>query len=262
MSELREARVLLTGATGGIGHAIARELHSRGAELILTGRRAEVLRELAAETNGETIEADLSERAGLERLVGEAGVVDVLVANAGLPARGTLSHFDLDRIELVMGVNLTSPILLTRLLLDGMLERGRGHLVFISSMAGKVPRSGSALYSANKFGLRGFAGSLRQDLHGTGVGVSTIFPGFIRGAGMFAEHVDQLPPGVGTSTPEEVAEATARAIERDQGEVDVAPLPVRAAGLLSGVAPDLVGLLNRRTGAAEIAVRARRPGES
>jgi short-subunit dehydrogenase len=93
-------------------------------------------------------------------------------------------------------------------------------------------------------------------LYGTGVGVSTIFPGFIRGAGMFAQHVADLPPGVGTSTPEDVARATSRAIERDQGEVDVAPLPVRAAGLLSGIAPDLIGVINRRSGAGEIAARA------
>jgi hypothetical protein len=77
---------------------------------------------------------------------------------------------------------------------------------------------------------------------------------------MFAAHVDELPRGVGTSTPEDVAHATVRAIEQDQGEVDVAPLPVRAAGLLGGVAPDLLGLLNRRTGTAEIADRTRRSG--
>jgi short-subunit dehydrogenase len=256
MTELRDARVLLTGATGGIGNAIARELHSVGAKLILTGRRNNVLKELAEETGGRMIAADLAKRSDIERLVDEAGEVDVLVANAGLPARGPLTNFEPDFIELVMNVNLTAPILLARLIVDAMIERGRGHLVFISSMAGKVPRTGSALYSANKFGLRGFAASLRQDLHGTGVGVSTVFPGFIRGAGMFAEHVSELPRGVGTSTAEDVARATVRAIERDQGEADVAPLPVRAAGLLSGIAPDLVAVINRRSGAAEIAQRA------
>lgn len=257
MTELRSARVLLTGATGGIGHAIARELHNRGAQMILSGRRTDVLRELASEVGGGTIAADLSRKPDIERLVEEAGDLDVLVANAGLPARGALPEFDLDRIELVMNVNLVAVILLTRLVVTRMISRRRGHLVFISSMAGKVPRAGSSLYSANKFGLRGFAASLRQDLHGTGVGVSTIFPGFIRGAGMFAEHVADLPASVGTSTPDEVARAAARAIERDQGEVDVAPLPVRAAGLISGIAPDLVGRINRRTGADEIAERAR-----
>jgi short-subunit dehydrogenase len=256
VTELLEARVLLTGATGGIGHSIARELHRRGATVVLSGRRTDVLAELASEIGGHTIAADLAHRDDIDRLVREAGSVDVLVANAGLPARGTLTGFDPDRIELVMNVNLLAPILLARLLVDGMVSRGRGQLVFISSMAGKVPRAGSSLYSANKFGLRGFAASLRQDLYGTGVGVSTIFPGFIRGAGMFAQHVADLPPGVGTSTPEDVARATSRAIERDQGEVDVAPLPVRAAGLLSGIAPDLIGVINRRSGADEIAARA------
>jgi short-subunit dehydrogenase len=256
--ELGGARALVTGATGGLGQAIARELHGRGAEVVLSGRRAEVLSELAAEIGARTIAADLAVRADLERLVAEAGELDVLVANAGLPARGSLSRFDLESIERVTTVNLTAPIQMARLVVEGMVERGRGHLVFISSMAGKVPRAGSSLYSANKFGLRGFAGGLRQDLHGTGVGVSTVFPGFIRDAGMFAAHVDELPRGVGTSSPEDVARATTRAIERDQGEVDVAPLPVRAAGVLGGVAPDLVGLLNRRSGTAEIAERTRR----
>lgn len=247
------ARVLVTGASGGLGEAIARELGNRGAQLVLSGRRAEQLNALAAELRGaEAITADLSIRDDIVRLCESAGNVDVLVANAGLPARGSLQRFSLEQIETVTYVNLTAPMLLARQLTDAMVERRRGHLVFISSMAGKVPRTGSALYSANKFGLRGFAASLRQDLHGTGVGVSTIFPGFIRDAGMFAAHVDELPRGVGTSTPQEVARATADAIEHDRGEVDVAPLPVRAAGLISGISPDLTGLLNRRTGAGNI----------
>jgi short-subunit dehydrogenase len=206
------------------------------------------------------IAADLAVREDLTRLADGAGPVDVLVANAGLPARGRLESFDVETIERVTYVNLTAPIVLAQLLVSGMVSRGRGQLVFISSMAGKVPRTGSSLYSANKFGLRGFAASLRQDLHGTGVGVSTVFPGFIRDAGMFAAHVGELPSGVRTSSPEEVANATADAIEHNRGEVDVAPLPIRAVGLLSGIAPDLVGVLNRRTGAAQIADRARGDG--
>ena len=257
MTNLNDSRVLLTGASGGIGEAIARELHARGAKLILSGRRADALNALAAELDARVVVADLAERAQIERLVVDAGEVDVIIANAGLPARGTFERMTPEQIETVTYVNLTAPMLLTHQALPSMLARKAGHLVFISSMAGKVPRSGSALYSANKFGLRGFAAALRQDLHGTGVGVSTVFPGFIRDAGMFAEHVATLPKGVGTSSPQDVARATAEAIEKDQGEVDVAPVPVRVAGKLSGVSPDLVALLNRRTGANQIASKQR-----
>jgi uncharacterized protein len=258
MTEIRGARVLVTGASGGLGEAIARELRGRGGDLVLSGRRVDALEALAGEIGGEVIAADLAVRADIERLASEAGPVDILVANAGLAARGPMERFDLSQIEEITYVNLTAPMILTRLLAPAMVERGRGQLVFISSMAGKVPRSGSALYSANKFGVRGFAASLRQDLFGTGVGVSTVFPGFIRGAGMFAQHVETLPRGVGTSSPDEVARATADAIEHNQGEHDVAPVPVRAAGVLSGVSPDLVALINRRTGANQIAQRTRR----
>ena len=104
-----------------------------------------------------------------------------------------------------------------------MAQRGRGHLVFISSLSGKAATPGSSVYSATKFGLRGFAQGLRGDLRGAGVGVSVVFPGFIRDAGMFAESGTELPAFVGTSTPEDVADGVLRAIERNRGEVDVAP---------------------------------------
>ena len=251
--DLNGARVLVTGASGGLGEAIARELSGRGAQLVLSGRRADALRALSRDVSGSVVVADLSVRADIERLAAEAGELDVLIANAGLPARGALTGADLETIERVTYVNLTAPIMLARLVVPGMVQRGRGQLVFISSMAGKVPRAGSALYSSNKAGLRGFAAGLRQDLHGTGVGVSTVFPGFIRDAGMFAEHVATLPRGVGTSSPEDVARAVVDAVLKDRGEVDVAPIPVRAAGVLGGVAPDVLALLNRRTGANRIA---------
>ena len=91
--------MLLTGATGGIGHAIARELHGRGAHLILTGRRVEVLQALAAELDARALAADLADRAEVDRLLGEAGDVDILVANAGLPGTGLLEDFSIEEID-------------------------------------------------------------------------------------------------------------------------------------------------------------------
>jgi short-subunit dehydrogenase len=104
-----------------------------------------------------------------------------------------------------------------------MLEQGSGHLLFIASLAGKAPAPQSSIYNATKFGLRGFALGLRTDLAAQGVGVSIVSPGFIREAGMFAESGAKSPPGLGTSTPEEVAKAAVRAIEVNKTEIAVAP---------------------------------------
>jgi len=250
---LYSRRVLLTGATGGIGHAIARAVAQRGARLVLTGRRTDVLEPLAAELGAEALAVDLARRDEVERLVAEAGDVDVLVANAALPGSGAVMDYDVDEIDRALEVNLRAPVVLARLLGAPMVERGEGHMVFISSMAGKVVPPGSAIYSATKFGLRAFAAGLRQDLRGAGVGVSAVFPGFISDAGMFADTEVKLPPIVGMNTPEDVAAGVVRAIERDRAEVDVAPAPVRVTAKLSALAPGPMGALQRRLGSEKIA---------
>jgi short-subunit dehydrogenase len=123
----------------------------------------------------------------------------------------------------------------------------------MSSLSGKTATAGSSLYNATKFGLRGFAGALRAELHGTGVGVSTIFPGFIRDAGMFADANVKLPFGVGTKSPQHVAEATLRAIERDRGEIDVAPAGLKLGTLLGSIAPETAARVTRLSGGAKVA---------
>jgi short-subunit dehydrogenase len=247
--------VLLTGASGGIGNAIARALHSRGAELVLSGRRADALERLAGELGERAcvVAADLSDHAGTDALLEAAGELDVLVANAALPASGWLDSFSPEEIDRALDVNLRAPIHLTRALVPPLVERGAGHLVFISSMSGKVANGGGSIYSATKFGMRGFAAALRDELRGTGVGVTVVFPGFIRDAGMFADTGVKLPPYVRMRSPEQVARAVIRGIERDRGEIDVAPLPVRVSGWLAGVAPGYVASSSRRFGSVEIA---------
>jgi short-subunit dehydrogenase len=240
--------VLLTGATGGLGQAIARRLHRAGTSLLLTGRRTDVLEPLAAETGGRALAVDLTDRAAVERLAADCAAVDVLIANAGLPASGHAMSFSVEEIDRAVDVNLRAPMVLARLLGEPMVQRGEGHIVFISSLSGKAATPRSAVYSATKFGLRGFASGLRQDLHSAGVGVSAIFPGFVRDAGMFADSGATLPPGVGTSTPEEVADAVVRAIERNRGEVDIAPLPMRLGALAWGVAPGAAAVVTRLAG--------------
>jgi short-subunit dehydrogenase len=250
-----ERRVLLTGASGGLGAAIARRLAAEGARLVLSGRRSDVLEALANEVGAETVAADLAERDALDALVAAAGAVDVLVANAALPASGPLDDFSVEQIDRALDVNLRAPIQLARALLPGMVERRQGALVFLSSMAGKAAAPGTALYSATKFGLRGFALALREDLRDSGVAVSTIFPGFIRDAGMFADTGLTLPRGIGTRRPEDVADAVVRAIAGRRAEIDVAPLALRLGAAFGGLAPTTANRIARRMGSTDLAAR-------
>jgi short-subunit dehydrogenase len=247
--------VLVTGASGGLGQAIARALRERGARLILTGRRAELLESLAAELDARTVAADLADAAQLDRLISEVGDVDVLVANAGLPASGPLGSFSVSELDRALDVNIRAPIRLAHALVPAMLERGSGHLLFMSSLAGKAASPEASLYNASKFALRGFASALRAELRSSGVGVSTVFPGFIREAGMFADSGAKLPPGIGTRSPADVARAVVSAVECNRGEVDVAPLPLRAGATFAGLAPELASNIGRHLGAEEISRR-------
>ncbi|MCL2768752.1 MAG: SDR family NAD(P)-dependent oxidoreductase [Solirubrobacterales bacterium] len=245
--------VLLTGATGGLGQAIARALAERGASLTLTGRREAVLEPLAQELGARALAVDLCRREALDSLVEEVGEVDILIANAALPGSGRLSTFTIEQVDRVLEVNLRAPIALAHALLPAMTQRGHGQLVFISSIAGKVATAGTSVYNATKFGMRGFATALRAELHGSGVGVSTIFPGFISDAGMYADTNVALPPGVGTRTPEDVARGVIAAIEHDRGEVDVAPLSLRASTVFAPLAPDVAARLTRMMGGDRVA---------
>jgi short-subunit dehydrogenase len=246
-------RVLLTGASGGLGHAIARELAGAGAHVILSGRRADVLDELATEISGSIAPADLTDRSAVHALAAGHSDVDILVSNAGLSASGLIDTWTEEQIDRALDVNLRTAIILTRTLVPHMVARGEGHIVFMSSLAGKAPTAGSSLYNATKFGLRGFAGAMRAELHGSGVGISAIFPGFIRDAGMFAVTGAKLPPGVGTKSPKHVAKATLKAIERNKAEIDVAPVGLKLGAVLGGFVPDIAAAVSRRSGGDAIA---------
>ena len=248
-----DGRVLVTGASGGIGHAIARAFAAQGAQLILTGRRAETLEALADEVSGRAIVCDLGDRQAVDRLLAAVGEVDILVANAALPATGLLTELDQRSIDDMLEVNLRAPIALARGLAPSMISRGSGQMVFISSLAGKAASSVSSMYSATKFGLRGFALGIREDLRPHGVGVSVVLPGFISGAGMFPEEHVELPRTVSTRSPEQVAQSVLRAVERNRGEVQVAPLFLRLGASLASVAPGFASSVSRRMGGEKIA---------
>ena len=228
--ELAGQKALLTGATGGLGRAIAEALAARGAKLSLSGRKAEALEALAAELPGEghrVLPSDLAEPSAAEKLAAEAGEIDVLVANAGLPGTGRLPEFSSERLEGTLRVNLEAPMHLARAFEAGMVERGRGHMVFISSLSGKSATPLSSVYNATKFGLRGFALGLRADLDPLGIGVSIVSPGTIREAGMYADSGADPIPGLGTGSPQQVAAAVVKAIEHNKVEISVAPIQQR-----------------------------------
>jgi short-subunit dehydrogenase len=240
--DLNGRTTLLTGATGGLGRAIATALAARGATLVLSSRKADALAEMAAALPGDghrTLPADLAESGAAIALAEEAGAVDILVANAGLPASGRMEDFNSNEIERALRVNLEAPMLLAHALIPGMAERGYGHLVFVSSLAGKSPSPRTAVYNATKFGLRGFSLGLRADLQRGGVGSSIVAPGFIRDAGMLADAGAKPPPGLGTSTPRAVGDAVVRAIEQDKAEITVAPRHQRALAHLALASPSL-----------------------
>ena len=246
----------MTGASGGLGHALARALGARGAQLILSGRRTDVLEGLAAELGARVVACDLGSREQVARMATElAPSVDLFVANAGLPATGRLEAMTQGEIDESLEVNLRAPIALSRAFAPAMVERGRGHMVFISSLSGKVAQPVSSMYSATKFGLRGFALALRADLRRDGVGVSVVLPGFVRDAGMFADSGARLPPGIGTSSSEEVAAAVIRAITSNRAELVVAPLHLRLGASIGSVAPGLAESFSGLFGADRIASR-------
>jgi short-subunit dehydrogenase len=238
---LDDSRVLITGASSGIGAATADAMADANARLVLAGRDRARLDAVAAGTGGRVVTADLV--TGTAALAAEAGPVDVLVAGAGVGWAGPVTAMAERTIDDLMAVNLLAPVRLTRLLLPGMIERGRGHIVFVSSIAGVVGVPGEAVYSATKAGLVAFAEALRAESH---IGVSVVFPGVVdtpfferRGTPYARRRPVPIPAA-------RVARAIVQAIERERAEVYVPgwlELPARLRGAAPGVFRRLAGLL-------------------
>ncbi|ULE31817.1 SDR family NAD(P)-dependent oxidoreductase [Mycobacterium sp. IDR2000157661] len=255
--KLEGRSVLVTGATGGIGRAIAREMASRGCLLTVTGRREPELRRLAGllGPSARALTADLTDLGEVRDLVSRAGPVDVLVANAGVGIPEDLGMLSDAQIEQALRVNLLAPAALARAVMEPMRERGHGHghIVFISSGAGLIATPGNGtMYTATKWGLRGLGLALRQELRGSGVGVSTVFPGPVRDAGMLADTGVSVPTHFGTTSPEDVARAVADAVERGRAETTVAPAGMRILVRIGAVAPLFIGDLARWAGAGRV----------
>lgn len=177
--ELADATVLVTGSSRGIGLAIARRLRARHARVILHGRDTRALEAAARELRARCVAVDLLEPDGVDLLAQRVGTVDGLVHCAGIGWRGDVARMPRAEVAAVLALDLQVPIELTRLLLPAMIAAGRGHICFVGSIAGLTGVAHEAVYSASKAGVLTFADSLRLELEGTGVEVSTISPGAV-----------------------------------------------------------------------------------
>jgi len=245
-------RALITGASKGIGRAFALELDRRGAALGLVARGREGLESLAAELSGDPVllPADVSQRSEIEGAVAEfadrTGGLDLLVANAGIAHYGPFADMPADLIEEMVRVNGLGTVMTVKAGLDPMIDRGQGHIVVVSSGAALRSFPGAAVYGGTKAENAGFATALRHELSGTGVSLTTVYPGEVA-TDLHTHQPDRLPDwrrGDEAVEPERVAREALAAVEADQASVYV-PGAVRLLGL-NGIAPRLVDRLVRR----------------
>jgi short-subunit dehydrogenase len=254
-------RTLLTGASRGLGIAIAEALAAEGAELVLAARDERGL-EAVARTCGDrgararVLAVDVCRAEDRERVVREAGPVDILVNNAGVETTLALRDQTAEDVRRQIETNLLAPIELCRLVLDGMVARGRGVIVNVSSLSGKAATPFNSVYCATKHGLNGLSCSLAAELHDQGVHVGVVCPGFVSEAGMWAGLGLRAPRAMGEVSPRQVAAAVLRVI-RGARQVLVTPAPMRPLLALRELLPGLEGRMLRAMGiAASLAARA------
>lgn len=257
MQQIAGRRALLTGGSKGLGPFIARALAKRGVHVALAARSEAALREEAEKIASLGVESaafatDVTDLEKLEALVQDVeksfGPVEILVNNAGVEWVSRYVSLGPQEIESMVRTNLLGAMLLTRMALPAMIERGQGHIVTMSSLGGKKGSPYSATYAATKAGLIEWTSGLREELRGTGVSASVICPGFVSRAGMFAVYGKAAPKIMGETTPEKVAEAVIEAIVRDRQELIVNPGPVRPMRVLDAVSPATGSWLLRNLG--------------
>lgn len=258
MKELDGKKVLLTGGSRGIGPIIAEALAKRGANVILTASSGAKLIEVVTRLNKSgfnvlALPADLRDSSQREKLVSDVmnnfGTIDVLINNAGLETEGAYAELTWAAIRENIEVNLIAPLALTRLILPGMINKKTGHIINISSIAAKSGAPYAAVYSGTKAGLAEWSRALRLELAGTGVHFSTIFPGYVREAGMFARFGVKSPWIIGSCSPSQVSNAVIHAIEKRKVEIIVNSIPLRYSFMINELSPRLGDWLMRISGA-------------
>jgi short-subunit dehydrogenase len=242
--------VLVTGASRGIGEAIARAFAKRGATLGLLARKREPLDDLAAQLEGEghvPLVADVTDPDSVAEAVNEFGHVDVVVANAGITHYRPFAQLPLDEARHMNDVNWLGTIYTVWTALPGMIERGRGHIVVVSSGGGVRGFPSAAVYNGTKAAQRGFAEALRHELAGTGVSVTTVYPGEIA-TSLHDHELDHMPDWyrMDRRAPAgPLGEQVVEAVENDQRELFYPPL-VRMLRIANGISPRLGDLVLRR----------------
>lgn len=241
---LNQARILLTGASGGLGQALARQLSAGGAALLLTGREAGRLEEIVANPGGEIscLSADLTDPADLTRVAATARIfgVNVLINNAGVGCFGLLEEQTWPSIEQVLQTNLEMPMRLTHALLPWLIGQPQAVIVNIGSTFGSLPFPGFAAYSAAKAGLRGFSQALRRELADTPVSVVHLAPRAID-TPLNSSAVNALNRALGnrSDSPDDVARQVIEALLHEDRERHFG-FPERLFAWLNGVAPRLI----------------------
>ncbi|MDP2713139.1 MAG: SDR family NAD(P)-dependent oxidoreductase [Solirubrobacteraceae bacterium] len=249
-----DTRALVTGASRGIGRALAHALAARGATVGLAARSTSELATLAAELPGAhhvltcDVALPVSIGSAIEEFVDAAGSVDLLVANAGIAHYEPVAEQSLEKIEAMTQVNWLGTVYTVKAALPAMLERGSGHIVVMSSGAGLRPFPGAAAYSATKAAQRMFAEALRHELHGSGVSVTTVYPGEIR-TSLHDHERSRMPEwyrgGPNAATAEALAERILKAIEHDARHLHYRPA-VKGMGILHGLSPGAADRVLRR----------------
>ncbi len=252
--ELAGRLALVTGSSSGIGEAIARSLAERGCRLLITGRDADRLGRLAAEVGLSsgvdvvTLPCDLSELEqvhSLARRLADQPAPDFVVHNAGIGLAGPawqMTDADLDRL---WAVNARAPMLLNTQLLPRMRQRGSGRLIFITSIVAYLGVREESGYAASKAAMMNYATSLRSELAGSGVGVTTVAPGVVRTAFFARRGTDYQRRFPGPITAERVASTVLHAVDHDRAEV-IVPGWLRLPVIVHAVAPQLYARLADR----------------
>jgi short-subunit dehydrogenase len=237
-------RVVVTGASRGIGRAIVQAFAERDCEVGLMSRSEEELNELVLALPGEgheALPADVGDADEVARAIADFGRVDVVVANAGVAYYGPFRDMDMEKVERMTRINWLGTVNTVAATLPGMLDRAHGHLVIVSSGAGLRSFPWAAVYGATKAAQRGFAEALRHELSGTGVSLTTVYPGEVESH--LHDHEKATMPdwyqGSEKAAPAEpLARAVVKAVEEDERAVYYPPL-VRALRVVHGISPKL-----------------------
>lgn len=255
MTDLKNKTVLITGAGGGFGRHMVQQFRAAGAKLLLTdisdAALARAIDDAGSDLAG-CVATDLATSAGsraVAELCASSVAPDILVNNAGIAVAGRSDHVPQERWETLMQLNLLAPMRLCSQFIPAMVERGSGHIVNISSVAGWIGARGLSSYCASKFGLRGYGDSLAYELDGTGVRLTTVYPCFSRtpilDSPQYGYDERREVPEYLVSEPADVVRNIVRGVRRNRRHV----FPDRYARLIHYVtrfAPWAVPYLDRR----------------